>query len=63
MGKIEIAQGVRRENIIASRNDLAKTVAKIDAVRAKVPQTVTQACRDAGVSTERYYRFKRVPES
>tara|TARA_Y100000310_G_C20591336_1_gene768183 strand:- start:315 stop:509 length:195 start_codon:yes stop_codon:yes gene_type:complete len=60
MGKIEIARKARQANITASRACLAKTVAKIDTVRSGGDITVTQACRDANISTERYYRFKRM---
>ena len=53
------AQKVRADNIKARKAELAKIVKQVDAVICKKQTTVTQACRDKNISTERYYRFKR----
>lgn len=53
------ARKVRELNIKARKQELAKIVRQVDAIVAKKETTVTQACRDKNISTERYYRFKR----
>ena len=53
------ARKVRELNIQARKLELAKIVKQVDAIVAKKETTVTQACRDKNISTERYYRYKR----
>jgi ACT domain-containing protein len=53
------ARKVRELNIKARKQELAKIVKQVDAIIAKSQTTVTQACRDKDISTERYYRYKR----
>ena len=57
--RIVKARKARDVNIQARKLELAKIVKQVDACIVRQNVTVTQACRDKNISTERYYRFKR----
>lgn len=59
ISKIAKAQEIRMQNINSAKRNLADIVTKVDSVLNKNKITVTQACRNNNISTERYYRFKR----
>jgi len=59
MAKTEKAIAARKQIIDKNMRDLAKKVKHVDNLRKSSDLTITQACRDIDISTERYYRFKR----